>query len=84
MNSCNVRNYCHISDSYINEDVLMNYKATSQAILAVINELDSEVYEVERLGEQRRTVSKELYLRVKNTLLQASSHFEDLADNETS
>lgn len=62
----------------------MNYKATSQAILAVINELDSEVYEVERLGEQRRTVSKELYLRVKSTLLQASSHFEDLADNETS
>jgi len=62
----------------------MNYKATSQAILAVINELDSEVYEVERLGEQRRTVSTELYLRVKNTLLQASSHFEDLADNEAS
>lgn len=47
----------------------MNYKATSQAILAVINELDSEVYEVERLGEQRRTMSKELYLRVENTLL---------------
>tara|TARA_R110000850_G_scaffold174392_1_gene299939 strand:- start:22 stop:276 length:255 start_codon:yes stop_codon:yes gene_type:complete len=84
MNSCNGSNYCHISNSYINEEVLMNYKATSQAILAVINELDSEVYEVERLGEQRRTVSTELYLRVKNTLLQASSHFEDLADNEAS
>ncbi|MGR3704068.1 hypothetical protein [Sulfitobacter sp.] len=62
----------------------MNYKATSQAILAVLNELDSEVYEVIRLGEQRRTVSKDLYIKVQSTLLKASSHFEDLADQEGS
>jgi len=60
----------------------MNYKATSQAILAIVNELDSDIYEMVRHGEPRRTVSKELYEKVKSTLLQASSHFEDLADGE--
>ncbi|WP_146170597.1 hypothetical protein [Cereibacter changlensis] len=60
----------------------MNYKAGSQAILAIINELDCDIYEMERHGEPRRTVSKELYERVKLTLLQVSSHLEDLADGE--
>ncbi len=60
----------------------MNYKATSQAILAILTELDSGVYEMDRHGKQRCTISKDLYERVKPSLEQASRYFEDLADRE--
>ncbi|MBX8803177.1 hypothetical protein HBA92_20840 [Ochrobactrum sp. MR28] len=60
----------------------MIYKAASQAILAVMEQLKSEVYEMERFGEKRRTVSTDLYLKVEETLLKASNYFEAMADND--
>lgn len=60
----------------------MSYKAKSQAILLILNELEKELNEVEQNGIKKRTVDTEIYEKLKETLIQASNHFEDLADVE--